>query len=154
GPLAGLAATYGADRSEGRVFFQHACVSTACLCPLVFGFPTEVWMAHTFFWPALALCHGTRRSLVGSASIVAGLLALVFTHECALLLVVAILATLALRGVRDALFLRAVGIFLFILPLWIAVKVVLPPDPYIAEILDQLALTFFDADILTDGLVL
>jgi hypothetical protein len=56
-PLLGLAATYAADRSENRVLFVYACASTASLCPLVFGFPTEVWVSHALFWPALALCH-------------------------------------------------------------------------------------------------
>src|SRR5262245_18900461 len=53
--LIGLAATFFADRSEGRVIFTLACASVACLCRLVFGFPTEMWIAHAAFWPALAL---------------------------------------------------------------------------------------------------
>ncbi|MEA2758421.1 MAG: hypothetical protein QOH65_1034, partial [Methylobacteriaceae bacterium] len=55
-PLLGLATTWAADRTPGRLIFVYACVSTACLSPLVFGFPTEMWMAHAVFWPALALC--------------------------------------------------------------------------------------------------
>src|SRR3954471_13440075 len=41
-----LAATYAVDRSQGRILFCAACVSVAGLCPLVFGYPTEMWMAH------------------------------------------------------------------------------------------------------------
>ncbi|HVI65857.1 MAG TPA: hypothetical protein VM910_25215, partial [Bradyrhizobium sp.] len=37
-PLLGLTATFAADRSQGRIIFSYACLSTACLCPLVFGF--------------------------------------------------------------------------------------------------------------------
>ena len=35
-PLAGLIATFAADRSRDRLIFVHACGSTALLCPLVF----------------------------------------------------------------------------------------------------------------------
>src|SRR3954468_18920905 len=41
-PLAGLIATLAADRSDGRIIFVYGCGSTALLCPLVFGFPTEM----------------------------------------------------------------------------------------------------------------
>ena len=56
-PLVGLALTYAADRSPGRLIFVYACGSTALLCPLTFGFPTEMWLAHAMFWPTLALSH-------------------------------------------------------------------------------------------------
>src|SRR5215470_1667160 len=68
-PLLGLLATFAADRSDGRILFGGACLSTAVLCPLVFGFPTEMWVAHSVFWPALALCHYAPRGLVGVALI-------------------------------------------------------------------------------------
>ena len=100
--LLGLIATFAADRSKGRIIFGYACLSTACLCPLVFGFPTEMWMAHALFWPALAVCHYARGGIAGFAVVFAALLALVFTHEGALIFAVAILSTLLLRGVRDA----------------------------------------------------
>ena len=59
-PLLGLIGTWAADRSQGRVFFSFACCSTALLCPLIFGFPTEMWLAHALFWPALAVSHSRR----------------------------------------------------------------------------------------------
>ena len=65
-PLVGLGATFAADRSRGRVIFGYACFSTACLCPLVFGFPTEMWLAHALFWPALAVAHFARRGVGGA----------------------------------------------------------------------------------------
>src|SRR5674536_131662 len=39
-PMLGLLATLAADRTTSRVIFGYACLSTACLCPLVFGAPT------------------------------------------------------------------------------------------------------------------
>jgi hypothetical protein len=143
-PALGLAATYAADRSHGRIIFTTACASTACLGPLVFGFPTEMWMAHSLFWPALALCHYARRGLVGFALIFLTLLALVLTHEGAIVLTLAILVTLALRGLRDAALWRAVGAFVAAIAVWGAVKLTFPPDPYYGGIISRAALIFID----------
>jgi hypothetical protein len=153
-PLLGLAATFAADRSRSRIFFLFACLSTACLCPLVFGAPTEMWMAHALFWPALAVCHYARPGLAGIALIFAVLLALVFTHEGALIFAVAILATLLLRGSRDAAFRRAAGVFLVVMSIWTVIKVALPPDDYTGRELRKLALHVFDITILTGDLML
>src|SRR5262245_27411628 len=108
-PLLGLTATFAADRSRGRIIFRYACLSTACLCPLIFGFPTEMWMAHALFWPTLAVCHYAPSSKWGIALVFASLLALVFIHEGALIFAIVIVATLLFRGMRDATFLRAAG---------------------------------------------
>jgi hypothetical protein len=153
-PLLGLAATFAADRSRGRIIFSYACFSTACLCPLVFGFPTEMWMAHVLFWPTLAVCHYARDSKRGIALVFAALLALVLTHEGALIFAVAIMATLSLRGLRDAAFLRAAGAFFVVLSIWAVVKATFPPDPYIADVLHRAALHVFDVTILAGHLVL
>ena len=59
-PFVGLILTYVADRSPGNTIFVYACTSTAMLCPLIFGFPTEMWLAHAIFWPVLALSHCAR----------------------------------------------------------------------------------------------
>ena len=152
--LLGLLATFAADRSRGRIIFSYACLSTACLCPLVFGFPTEMWMAHAVFWPTLAACHHARLSIGGFAVVFGALLALVFTHEGALIFAVAILATLLLRGVRDAALLRATSAFLVVLPIWVVVKVTLPPGDYDAPVIVRAALHFFDATLLIDNFVL
>jgi hypothetical protein len=152
-PLLGLGATWAADRSHGRIIFRYACLSTACLCPLVFGFPTEMWMAHSLFWPALALCHYAPRGVGGTAAVFAILLALMFTHAGALILAAAILATLALRGSRDATFLRASGAFVVILAIWLVVTEEFPPDAYIAVILHRAAMHVFDLSILTGDMV-
>jgi hypothetical protein len=153
-PLLGLAATFAADRSKGRIVFQYACASTACLCPLVFGFPTEMWMTHALFWPALALCLYARRGIAGTAAVFAALLALAFTYEGALLLEAAVLAGLLLRGIRDRTFLRAAGSFLVVVAIWGFVKIALPPDDYVVPILARATLHFFDVAILVSPLFL
>ena len=153
-PLLGLIATFAADRSRGRFIFSYACLSTACLCPLVFGFPTEMWMAHALFWPTLAVCHYARSSIRGIALVFAMLLALIFTHEGALIFAVTIVATLSFRGVRDAAFVRPAGAFFVVLSIWAVVKAAFPPDPYIAIVLHTAALHVFDVTILAGHLAL
>jgi len=153
-PLLGLIATFAADRSNGRIIFRYACCSTACLCPLVFGFPTEMWVAHSIFWPALAASHYAREGMKGTALVFAMLLALVLTHGGALIFAVAILATLRLRGGRDPVFLRAVGAFFVVMAVWTLIKATLPPDDYFAVVLARAALHVFDLGILGDYLVL
>lgn len=145
----GLLLTWALDRSLGRVVFAYACMSVACLCPLVFGFPTEVWVMHALFWPTLAACHYARRGIAGGALILALMLALTFTHGGALISIAAILATLALRGLRDAAFRRACGIFLAVVIAWVIVKATLRPDDYMAAVLVRAALHVFDVSILT-----
>lgn len=153
-PLFGLAATYAADRSDNRVMFVYACASTAALCPLVFGFPTEVWMSHALFWPALALCHHARWSVGGVMLVFATLLALLLTHAGAVLFCIAILMTLALRGTRDPAFLRTVGIFFLAMAVWSTIRQSFPPDDYIGRILVNAALHVFDISIFSGKLVL
>ena len=152
--LAGLAATFAADGSKRRILFCTACASTASLCPLVFGFPTEMWMAHALFWPALALCHYARAGIAAIAWVFAALLALVLTHEGAVILAVAILSTVLLRGVRDAAFVRAAGGFVAAMAIWGLVKAAFPPDAYVGAAMARIARHFFDADILTSHLML
>src|ERR1700687_2023476 len=106
-PLTGLIGTLGADRSHGRIIFAYACCSTALLCPLIFGFPTEMCLAHAVFWPALAVSHYAKRTAVGTALVFVMMLTLSFTHEGALVLAFAIVSPLAARGWHDASFLRA-----------------------------------------------
>jgi hypothetical protein len=153
-PLVGLLATWVADGSRGYIIFVYACLSTACLSPLVFGFPTELWIAHALFWPALGICHYAREGIGGFGLILAALLALVFTHEGALILAVAIVATLLLRGVLSASFRRGVGALLIVVPIWILVKVAFPPDSYYAPVFANAALHFFDPTVFESELLL
>jgi len=145
-PLIGLALTFMADRSPRRMIFACACLSTACLCPLVFGFPTEMWVAHSLFWPALALCHYAGRGIGGTLAVFLALLALVLTHEGAAVCAVAILATVALRGFGDPVFRRAAGALAAALAVWVAVKIAIPPDRYYASIIAAAAFNFIDVD--------
>ena len=153
-PLAGLIGTFAADRSPGRVVFVYACCSTALLCPLIFGFPTEMWLAHAVFWPALAVCHYAKRTAAGMALVFVMMLTLAFTHEGALVLASAIVATLALPGLRDASFLRAAAILAVVLAMAAATKIMLPPDEYYAGVLLRAALHFFDFTIFQVGIVM
>ena len=59
--------TFATDRSRDRSIFFYACCSTALLCPLVFGFPTEMWFAHAVFWPTLSVSHHAQRTIAGTA---------------------------------------------------------------------------------------
>jgi hypothetical protein len=152
-PLAGLIGTFAADRSSRRIIFICACCSTALLCPLIFGFPTEMWLAHAIFWPTLAVSHYAKRDLAGTALVFVMFLALAFTHEGALVLTFSIVATLAMRGFRDHLFLRAAAILIVVLAACVAVKIIIPPDDYYAEVLLRAALNFFDLKIFEVNIV-
>ena len=146
-PLAGLVLTYAADRSPGRLIFVYACGSTALLCPLIFGFPTEMWLAHAIFWPALALSHYAKPTSAGALLVFAAWLLLAFTHEGALVLLLAIGATLAPRGLWSATFERAAISLMIIVVLAVAAKIVHPPDDYYADAFLRAALHFFDLEI-------
>ena len=152
-PLAGLIGTFAADRSRGRNVFVYACRSTTLLCPLIFGFPTEMWLAHAVFWPALAVSHYAKRSAAGTALVFVMMLTLAFAHEGALVLAFAIVATLAPRGLRDASFLRAAATLAVVLAMAAAAKIMLPPDEYYAGVLLRAALHFFDPGIFQVGIV-
>jgi hypothetical protein len=152
-PLIGLAWTFIADRSRNRVIFVFACGSTALLCPLVFGFPTEMWMAHALFWPALALAHYARPGVRGAAALSIAMVALVLTHEGGAVFAIVIVTTLALHGFRHPLFLRAAIIVFGALALWIIVKMAYPPGAYFADVLIRAGLNFFNPAILQVNLV-
>ncbi|WP_424627812.1 hypothetical protein [Bradyrhizobium sp. SYSU BS000235] len=146
-PLVGLVLTYAADRSQGRLLFVYACGSTALLCPLIFGFPTEMWFAHAIFWPTLALSHYAKPTLAGAVLVLVAWVLLAFCHEGALVLLLAILGTLALRGLRSKVFLRGALTLAIVMTLAIAAKVFLPPDSYYADAFVRAALHFFDPEL-------
>jgi hypothetical protein len=153
-PLLGLLATLSADRTSRRVIFGYACFSTACLCPLVYGAPTEMWMAHSVFWPVLAVTLCAPTNLRGATAVFVGLLALIFTHEGAIVLSSAILFALFLRGRRDVLFVRAAAAFLIVMAIWLIVKLTEQPDAYIAGVLAAAAYKFIDIENLWQPAVL
>lgn len=151
--LIGLLMTYAADRSERRLIFTYACFSTACLCPLVFGFPTEMWFAHALFWPALALSHYARPNVLSVFLIFPLMLAMMLSHEGALIYAAVILMTLLLRGTRDPAFLRGLGVFALALAVWFYVKTDIRPDSYIAPVLERAAFDVFSLDVITGSLM-
>jgi hypothetical protein len=153
-PLLGLIATFLTDRSKGRIIFAYACFSTACLCPLVFGFLTEMWIAHALFWPALAVAHYATRGIGGTALLFTLLLALALTHEGALVLVAAIVGTALLWGTKDRTFRRAAGNALAAIAVWAVIKLMLPPDGYFSDVLVRAGRDFFGLEIFTDNLLL
>lgn len=149
-PLISLLLTYLADRSKGRVLFAYACLSTAALCPLVYGAPTEMWMAHSLFWPVLALCLYAPADMRGRSAVFAALLALIFTHEGAIVLAGAILFAVFLRGWRNVLFARAASAFVLAMAIWLVVKLAVRPDDYIAGVMNAAAFKFIDLGNLTE----
>lgn len=153
-PLIGLAVTYAADRSPGRIIFVYACASTALLCPLIFGFPTEMWLAHALFWPTLALSHYAKPTPAGALLVFSTSLLLGFTHEGALVLLVTITATAALRGLRSEGFVRAAASLMVIVALAAVAKIFVPPDNYYADAFLRAALNFFDPAIFEVRIVL
>jgi hypothetical protein len=152
-PLIGLLGTLAADRSFGRIFFAYACASTALLCPLIFGFPTEMWIAHALFWPTLALAHYARRGVLGAVVLSIAMTALTLTHAGGVVLAFVVIATLALHGFRHPLFVRGAFALFVATALWIIVKVAYPPDDYFADVLVRAGLDFFDPDIFQVDLV-
>jgi hypothetical protein len=149
-----LIGTFAADRSRDRSIFVYACCSTALLCPLVFGFPTEMWFAHAVLWPTLPVSLYTKRTVAGTVLVFIMLLILAFTHEGALVLTVGIMATLSSRGLRDATFMRAAAAIVAVLALSVVVKIVIPPDEYYAGVMVRAALHFFDPAIFQVSIVL
>lgn len=153
-PLVGLIGTFVADRSRNRIIFVYACFSTAILCPLIFGFPTEIWLAHALFWPTLAVSHYAKCTITGALLVLLLMFALVFTHEGALIFAGTIVATVALRGWRDARFLRAGAVFLIVTAAAVVIKIMLPPDNYYSEVFLRAALHFFDLSIFEASILL
>ncbi len=149
-PLLGLLAAFAADRSKNRAIFVTACLSTACLCPLVYGAPTEMWMAQALFWPALALCLYAPQGWRGTALVFAALLALVFTHEGAVVFAAVIVLAVFLRGWRKPAFRRAALAFIAVMAIWLIIKLTIRPDDYIAAVLGAAAYRFIDIGNLTD----
>jgi hypothetical protein len=143
-PLFGLLLTFAADRTSHRTLFTYACLSTVCLDPLVYGAPTEMWMAHSLFWPALTACLCAPLDRRGAAAVGLLMLAFMLTHEGAVVLAISILTGLAVRGWRDPRFLRACAAFIIAMLVWTAVKLSIQPDAYIAAVLDAAAFRFID----------
>jgi hypothetical protein len=79
---------------------------------------------------------------------------LVLSHEGGFVLAGVILAVLSLRGWDDAALRRAVPCLVAAAALWLALKLLLPPGAYFAEVYVRAAEHFFDMDLLTSRIVL
>lgn len=147
-PLLSLLLTRACDATEGRIFFRAATLSTALLCPFVFGFPTEMWMTHALFWPLLARLHAGRAGMGAMFATLALTQAFVLTHEGAIALLSTMLATLLVhRG--SGRFARGIAVSAIAIAGWIVVKLSYPPDAYIADVLGAAAWKFIDPGNLT-----
>src|SRR3974390_2846238 len=153
-PLLGLLVTAAADRSRERIVFTYACASTVLLCPLVYGAPTEMWMAHAVFWPALAVSVSAPANVRGAIAVCLALLALVFTHEGAVVLAASMLAALFCRGWPPPGFFRACAACALAILVWTAVKLTIRPHDYIAAVLAAAAFPFIDLPTLAQPIVL
>jgi len=148
-PAIGLAVTWAIDRSA---MIRHwAALSTALLAPVVFGFPTELWITLAALWPAYALAWTPSGKARWLATAVA-LAVVVLSHEAGLIWAATLLAALACgpeRAWRRALVALIPGLLA-----WIALKLAVHPDPYVADVLRRNAWTLFDAARLASPLVL
>jgi hypothetical protein len=152
-PLLGLTATWLADRTRQRRLFTAACLSTACLCPLVFGFPTEMWIAHSLFWPTLALAQCARRGIPAALLTTLAMVALVHTHEGAVVLAGAIVGAMMLNGPWSHQLYRAAAAMLLAIVIWASIKLTWRPDAYFATVLARAALSFLDLTALATPIV-
>lgn len=146
-PAVSLATTFALDHAPHRPYSAFACASTALLCPLVFGFPTEMWIAHTLFWPAFACAMTAPASWRGLALLAVLMIGLVLAHEGGLVLGFGIVVATALRSLRDPKFLRALACFAFGVAVWLAVNRFAQPDLYFGEVRLRAASEFFDGKI-------
>ncbi len=152
-PALSLVATLRADRS-GQIL-PWAAASTALLLPLVFGFPTELWVAHAGFWPALAL--GWHAGPLPWLAVALGITAL--SHEAGLLWAIGAVALLALApGWRPLR--RGALALLPAMAAFALLKLLVRPDPYVAEVMGRVGAGFlawrpsFGHLLLTFGAVL
>ena len=144
-PAVGLALAWRLDRTPGRIVFHYGCLSTVLLCPLVFGFPTELWFTQAMLWPVVALALNPPANLAGRAGMAVAVLALLETHESAAMLglIAAVAAVLAGETITpDGRRVRARGAWIPFVPayaVWAGFALLLPPDAYVAPVRAQVA---------------
>jgi hypothetical protein len=109
-----------------------------------------MWAAHSLFWPALALCLYAPLDMRGRATVFTAMLALIFTHEGAIVFATVILFAVFLRGWRHVLFARTITAFAVAMAIWIIVKLTIRPDDYIAGVMAAAAFKFIDIGNLTE----
>jgi hypothetical protein len=78
------------------------------------------------------------------------MLALVLSHEGAVIFAQVILFTVFMRSWRDAAFIRAAAACVVAITIWSIVKIAIRPDDYIGPVLDAAAFRFIDIANLTE----
>lgn len=152
-PGIGLLLTAAADRSEGRAILTAACASTAIVLPLVFGFPTEMWVAHALLWPCLAMAHSGRRGIGTALGLIIGMVAMMLSHGGGAVFAGLVVASVLLRSWRLVSFaVPAIG-FLLGAAVWMVMKLAYPPDAYFAGVLGRAAWLFLDLGALGNSAV-
>lgn len=139
-PLISLGLTFALDRTEGKIVTVGASVSTVAVLPLVFGFPTEMWASHAIVWPLYAL---VARPL-SPVPVLIGQTLLSLTHEAGVIFggVIVLVGVLFLPTARRVVVLAAT--YLVAIGLWYAVRKMVVPDPYLAEVLTRNAWNLFE----------
>lgn len=151
-PGLSLLATHALDRRPEKTVFVLACLSASCLLPFVFGFPTEMAMAHAVFWPALAGSLDPPPGSRGNAIVYGLIQSLVLTHEGGVVLAGAIVAIVGLSDFRSAK--RPAFALVAAMAVWLVVKTMLPPDAHIAGVLGAAAFKFIAPANLADPVCL
>ena len=151
--VSGLLATFLWDASNRKSFFCFACASVAIFDPLVFGAPSEVWVAHALFWPTLAFAMYRVRSSTSVFVLTVLMTALLLCHEAAIafgsLVVAAVLATRSDKPQRRFV----LTTFWIAILIWSLVKFEFPPDQYYGSVLKRAALNFFNPTLIFDDLI-
>lgn len=146
-PALSLALAWRLDR-DGHIR-PWAALSSALLLPFLFGFPTELWISHAAFWPALALLWRAAPAPVSAAAL--GVTAL--SHEAGLVWAV-FAAALAVLSPAPGAWRRAALALAPALLAWFAMKTLVVPDPYVAEVMARVARSFADPSNLAPPVVL
>ncbi len=119
-PLAGLAATWAIAGNRRILLF--CALSTIVVLPASVFFPSETLVTHALFWPLFATLCVARAPAALPAVLL--MLALAFSHEGGLLLLVLMVGCLWLAG-RAGRAVVASG--LAVLAAWVAVKLLVQP---------------------------
>jgi hypothetical protein len=133
-PAAGLAAVWAADRAG--TFTSCAALSSSLLCPVLFGFPTELWISHAAIWPAFALLWrvaGHVRWAIGTVAL--GIV--ILSHEAGVIWALTLLAALIFAPDGSQVRRRALLSFGLAMLVWAACELLIRPDPYEAEVLGR-----------------
>lgn len=123
---------------EQRRLLIYPALALAGIAPLLYGFPTEVWLMLGAFWVVLFTVIGRARARARLAVFALSLPVLLFLHDLGILLSLVILGFVALRALLDREKRVTAGVMLGValpvLACWLWVKLYVPiPDPVFAR---------------------